>query len=134
MPLRDQEALARARPNLSVWQRAFSTWWAPNLYPFVENAGRDGADIRARMFGPDLGIVEDPATGSAAAGLAGYLAATRPADNATLRWVVDQGIEMGRPSRLYVECDRVGERIEAVRVGGSSVMVGEGRLLLPVRG
>ena len=134
VPLRDQEALARARPNLSVWQRAFSTWWAPNLYPFVENAGRDGADIRARMVGPDLGIVEDPATGSAAAGLAGYLAATRPADNATLRWVVDQGIEMGRPSRLYVECDRVGERIEAVRVGGSSVMVGEARLLVPVRG
>jgi trans-2,3-dihydro-3-hydroxyanthranilate isomerase len=108
VPLRDQGALARARPDLSVWQRSFSSWWAPAL-----------------------GIAEDPATGSAAAALAGYLAATRPPGNGTLRWVVDQGIEMGRPSRLHVECDRDGDRLLAVRVGGSAVMVAEGTLAVP---
>lgn len=131
VPLRDEAALARARPDLSVWERSFSRWWAPHLYPFVEIAGRNGVDIRARMFAPALGIAEDPATGAAAAALAGYLAATRPPGNGTLRWVVDQGIEMGRPSRLHVECDREGERITAVRVGGSAVMVAEGALVLP---
>jgi trans-2,3-dihydro-3-hydroxyanthranilate isomerase len=131
VPLRDEAALARARPDLSVWERSFSSWWAPHLYPFVEAAARNGADIRARMFAPGMGIVEDPATGAAAAALAGYLAATRPPGNGTLRWVVDQGIEMGRPSRMHVECDREGDRITAVRVGGSAVMVAEGTLAVP---
>ena len=101
------------------------------FYPFAEATGRRGADIRARMFAPELGIAEDPATGAAAAALAGYLAATLPPGNGTLRWIVDQGIEMGRPSRLHVECDRDGERIMAVRVGGSAVMVAEGTLAVP---
>jgi trans-2,3-dihydro-3-hydroxyanthranilate isomerase len=131
VPLRDEGALARARPDLSVWERSFSTWWAPHLYPLVETAGRKGADIRARMFAPAMGIAEDPATGAAAAALAGYLAATRPPGNQALRWVVDQGVEMGRPSRLHVECDRDGERVVAVRVGGSAVMVAEGTLAVP---
>jgi trans-2,3-dihydro-3-hydroxyanthranilate isomerase len=131
VPLRDEGALARARPDLSVWERSFSSWWAPHLYPFVETAGRKGADIRARMFAPKMGIVEDPATGAAAAALAGYLAATRPPGNGTLRWVVDQGIEMGRPSRMHIECDRDGDRITAVRLGGAAVMVAEGDLAVP---
>jgi trans-2,3-dihydro-3-hydroxyanthranilate isomerase len=130
VPVRDAVALVRARPELSVWERSFSSCWAPHLYPFVETAGRDGADIRARMFAPALGIAEDPATGAAAAALAGYLAAALPPGHGTLRWVVDQGIEMGRPSRLHVECDRDGERVVAVRVGGSAVMVAEGILTL----
>jgi trans-2,3-dihydro-3-hydroxyanthranilate isomerase len=132
VPLRDEGALARARPDLSVWERSFSSWWAPHLFPFVETAGRNGADIRGRMFAPQMGIAEDPATGAAAAALAGYLAATRPHGNGTLRWVVDQGIEMGRPSRMHVECDRDGERIVAVRLGGSAVMVAEGTLAVPL--
>ena len=128
VPLRDEAALARARPDFSVWERSFSRWWSPHLYPFVEMAGRGGVDIRARMFAPDLGIPEDPATGSAAAALAGYLAAAQAPGSGTLRWVVDQGIEMGRPSRLHVECDRDGQGITAVRVGGSAVMVAEATL------
>jgi trans-2,3-dihydro-3-hydroxyanthranilate isomerase len=83
------------------------------------------------MFAPGMGIAEDPATGAAAAALAGYLAATLPPGNGTLRWVVDQGIEMGRPSRMHVECDRDGDRVVAVRLGGSAVMVAEGSLAVP---
>lgn len=127
VPLRDEMALARARLDFSVWTRSFASWWAPHLYPFVETAGANGADIRARMFAPAMGIAEDPATGAAAAALAGYLADTRPPGNGTLRWAVDQGIEMGRPSRLHVECDRAGDRVKSVRVGGASVMVAEAR-------
>jgi trans-2,3-dihydro-3-hydroxyanthranilate isomerase len=129
VPLRDEDALGRARPDLSVWERSFSRTWAPNLYPFIETHGRAGADFRARMFAPGLGIAEDPATGSAAAALAGYLTAARPGEDGTLHWVVDQGVEMGRPSRMQVECDRARGRLKAVRVGGTSVMVSEGRLV-----
>jgi trans-2,3-dihydro-3-hydroxyanthranilate isomerase len=129
VPLRDEDTLGRARPDLSVWERSFSTSWAPNLYPFIETHGQAGADFRARMFAPGLGVPEDPATGSAAAALAGYLAAARPGGDRTLHWVVDQGVEMGRPSRMHLECDWAGTRVKAVRVGGSSVLVAEARLV-----
>jgi trans-2,3-dihydro-3-hydroxyanthranilate isomerase len=128
VPLRDEDALRRARPDLGVWGRSFATSWAPQLFPLVEKSERSGADIRARMFAPAFGIPEDPATGSAAAALAGYLSAARPPGTDTLRWVVEQGIEMGRPSRMHVECDRSGDRLLAVRVGGRSVMVAEAKL------
>jgi trans-2,3-dihydro-3-hydroxyanthranilate isomerase len=127
IPLHDEGALRRARPDPGVWNRSFSGSWAPQLYPFVEQE-RQGMNIRARMFAPAFGIAEDPATGSAAAALAGYLSAARPPGTDTLGWAVEQGIEMGRPSRMHVECDRSGDRIVAVRVGGRSVMVGEARL------
>jgi trans-2,3-dihydro-3-hydroxyanthranilate isomerase len=130
VPLRDQTALARARINLPAWERSLSNWWAPAVYLLVETGGRDEAHFRTRMFAPGIGIAEDPATGSAAAALAGYLAATDVPGSGTLRWVIAQGVEMGRPSRLHVECDRAGGRIVAVRVGGSSVLVAEGRLTL----
>jgi trans-2,3-dihydro-3-hydroxyanthranilate isomerase len=128
VPLRDADALRRARTDFGVWGRSFSSWWAPQLYPFVEQREREGPDIRGRMFAPGLGIPEDPATGSAAAALAGYLSAAQPRRSGTLRWTVDQGIEMGRPSRMHVECDRAGGRPVAVRVGGRSVLVAEARL------
>jgi trans-2,3-dihydro-3-hydroxyanthranilate isomerase len=131
VPLRDTAALAKARPNIAAWEHSLSGWWAPAAYPLVETAGRDGVDIRARMFAPDIGIVEDPATGSAAAALAGYLAPDGGTGTGTRGWVVEQGVEMGRPSRLHVSCDRRDGRITAVRVGGSSVLVSEARLALP---
>jgi trans-2,3-dihydro-3-hydroxyanthranilate isomerase len=45
--------------------------------------------------------------------------------------MVEQGVEMGRPSRLQVACERAAGRITAVRVGGSSVLVSEGHLAVP---
>jgi trans-2,3-dihydro-3-hydroxyanthranilate isomerase len=127
IPLRDEDALRRARLEPGAWSRAFSSSWAPQLYPFAEQERR-GANIRARMFAPAFGIPEDPATGSAAAALAGYLTAALAPETGILRWRVDQGIEMGRPSRMHVECDWSAGRIEAVRVGGRSVMVAEATL------
>jgi trans-2,3-dihydro-3-hydroxyanthranilate isomerase len=82
------------------------------------------------MFAPTIGVPEDPATGSAAVGLGGYLAARDPRFDAQLRWVVEQGFEMGRPSILEVEVEKRAGTITAVRVGGSSVVVCEGRMQL----
>ncbi|HYJ79276.1 MAG TPA: PhzF family phenazine biosynthesis protein, partial [Longimicrobiaceae bacterium] len=78
---------------------------------------------------PDVGVVEDPATGSAAAALAGYLAARDPRREGTLRWTVEQGVEMGRPSRLYVEAEVSGGAVVGVRVGGTAVLISQGSLL-----
>jgi PhzF family phenazine biosynthesis protein len=83
----------------------------------------EGGHIRARMFAPGLGIGEDPATGSACAALAGFLALRSETRDGTLRWTVDQGVEMGRPSRLELEVDLKRGQLAAIRVGGSSVLV-----------
>ena len=78
------------------------------------------------MFAPGIGVPEDPATGSACVALGGYLAARDPRFDGTLRWVVEQGFEMGRPSILEVEADKKAGRITAARVGGQTVLVCEG--------
>jgi trans-2,3-dihydro-3-hydroxyanthranilate isomerase len=82
------------------------------------------------MFAPGIGVAEDPATGSAAAALAGYLAVRDPRFEGTLRWVVEQGFEMGRPSILEVEADKKAGKVTAARVGGSTVMMCEGSIQL----
>ena len=125
--VRDLAALAEARPNLAFWNQHLAGYVTNEIYLLTENAA--DADVRARMFAPSLGIMEDPATGSAASALAGYLAPSASPDG-TLRWTVLQGVEMGRPSTIKVEADFAAGAITAVRVGGCAVMVSEGLLRL----
>lgn len=75
--------------------------------------------VKARFFAPGLGVFEDPATGSAAAALGLYLAA-RAGD---IAFEIEQGIEIGRPSRIL--CDAARGR---VRIGGACELVAEGVL------
>jgi trans-2,3-dihydro-3-hydroxyanthranilate isomerase len=98
---------------------------------FATEAERPGHDVRARMFGPAVGVVEDPATGSAASALGGYLGVRDPRRDGTLRFVVEQGFEMGRPSILEVEIDKKEGAIREIRVGGASVLVSEGTMEIP---
>jgi trans-2,3-dihydro-3-hydroxyanthranilate isomerase len=127
--LRDRTAVARARVKLDAWEQHLAGTDGSNVFVFALDAEESGHDVRARMFGPGVSVPEDPATGSACAALGGYLG-SRARSDGTLRWVVEQGYEMGRPSQIEVEADRVAGQITAVRVGGSSVMVSEGQLTL----
>ena len=95
---------------------------------FAKKPEGDEAHVHARMFAPGINIAEDPATGSANACLAGYLAVRAPQKDGTLTWKVDQGIEMERPSRLEIEADKASGAITAIRVGGHAVMMSEGAL------
>jgi trans-2,3-dihydro-3-hydroxyanthranilate isomerase len=136
VPLASHGAVQRARVRHEAWERALPPdAWSRELMVFAmgapdEASARAGVDVHARVFVPGLSVPEDPATGSANAALAGFLAARTPRLDGTLRWVVAQGIEMGRPSRLELEADKRGGEITAVRVGGSAVVVSEGTLRL----
>jgi len=88
-------------------------------------------DIRARMYAPLHGVHEDPATGSAAAALAGLLALLSDQDNTTLRWRIAQGVEMGRPSLIRASAEKENGAVSAIRVGGCSVMVADGWIDVP---
>jgi len=129
VPLRTRDAVRRARVRSDAWERTLRGTPGSEIMVFALDPERAGTDLRARVFVPGLNIAEDPATGSASACLAGYLAMRTPRDG-TLRWVCEQGVEMGRPSVIEVEADKSGGKITAVRCGGSAVMVAEGKLML----
>ena len=131
IPLRSRAAVARARINVALWEKHLASAWASMIMVFAREAERPGSDIRARMFAPGISVPEDPATGSACAALGGYLAERDERRDGVLRWVVEQGFEMGRPSILEVEADRKGGAVTGIRVGGSTVMVSEGRMRVP---
>jgi len=130
VPLKDRNALARARVRLDDFEKVLSGYWAAEVFLFCDEPELPGSHYRARMFAPNFGVPEDPATGSACAGFGGYLGSRDKRREGTLRWVVEQGFEMGRPSLLEVEVDKKGGAITSVRVGGNSVLVSRGEFFL----
>jgi trans-2,3-dihydro-3-hydroxyanthranilate isomerase len=125
VPVNGIAALARCRPDAALIKRTLGAYVTQAIYPVA----REAAEVwRVRSYVPHHGVVEDPATGSAAAAFAGWLAARAPQASGTQRYRLNQGIEMGRPSELALELDRANGRISAVRVGGASVMVSEGTI------
>lgn len=131
VPVRDAEVLARTWLDLALWNADFAFGAGHGVYVMTPLDG--AADRwRARMYAPDVGVAEDPATGSAAAACAGFLAGSRQWHQGPMRWVIEQGVEMGRPSEIRVELEQDGSEVTAVLVGGEAVVVGEGQLALPL--
>ncbi|MGH2892215.1 MAG: PhzF family phenazine biosynthesis protein [Solirubrobacteraceae bacterium] len=89
----------------------------------------DGARVKTRMFGPGLGVAEDPATGSAAGPLAVHLARHGGVGFGE-RIEIHQGAEIGRPSTLYAEAHGSAEQVDRVLVGGAAVVVARGEYQL----
>jgi trans-2,3-dihydro-3-hydroxyanthranilate isomerase len=132
VPLRDLDAVRRARVRMDQWESALKSYWAPDVLVFARDAEREGSIIRARVFVPGQGIIEDAATGSAVAALGGYLGARETAASGNFSYVVEQGFEIRRPSILELEVDKMDGEVSAVRVGGSAVMVSEGMMDVPI--
>ncbi len=103
-----------------------------DLFLFTFETETAGALVHCRMFAPHLGIPEDPASGAAFGALAAYLVKHRLA-RATerLAFIGEQGLEMGRPSRLFVEAAIEAGRAVDIHVGGHCVLVGRGQIHLP---
>jgi len=83
----------------------------------------DATRLRIRVFAPFHGTMEDPATGSAAAALAALLTSLAPGDNVDLAYDIEQGEEMGRPSRLFATGRKEAEGPVTATVAGSCVPV-----------
>lgn len=86
--------------------------------------------INARMFAPDLGVREDPATGSANCALAGLLGHLEEIEAGVFSWTINQGIEMGRPSRLNARVLKADGEVTDVWIAGNSILVSEGEIFL----
>ena len=102
---------------------------ASGVFLFSPERGRDKATVYSRMFAPDLGIVEDPATGSASGPLGCYLVRHKVVSPDKAGSMLSlQGVKMGRPSHVHVSIGVKNGAISSVRVGGASVLAGEGTL------
>lgn len=128
VPLTSVKAVSKSRVNVERWEETLANAWAPMIWVYAADAEGGDRHFRARMFAPGISVPEDPATGSAAVTFAGYLAARSRTRNGTLAWTIDQGVEMGRPSRLEIEADKIDGTVSALRVGGEAVLVSEGTM------
>jgi len=120
--LESPEAVAALEPDL----RALVKVVDDGTYCFA----RHGAGWKSRMFAPGDGVAEDPATGSAAGPLAVHLARHGRIGFGEEIEIL-QGVELGRPSRLYARVEGTPDGIERVRVGGSTVVVARGEFSIP---
>jgi trans-2,3-dihydro-3-hydroxyanthranilate isomerase len=126
-PLKDLDALQRCKVDWERYTEVAGT--GKNLYVFCPESHDDGpGDLSARMFANDLGVPEDPATGSAAGCLAAYLLEHGYFGTDSVDVRVEQGYEIGRPSLLYLQAARDGDQT-AVHVGGKVQMVARGELI-----
>lgn len=125
------KALGQARVRFDRWSETMRKSWAPDLFLFTPDSESGPMSYRARCFVPSMSVPEDPATGSANACLAGFLAARATEREGTLKWAVTQGVEMGRPSRIEIEADKSAGAITAIRVGGRAVFMMSGSITLP---
>lgn len=129
--VKNREILGKIAFNRDHWQRILSQRWASSIYVFCNDPERNGSHWRSRMFAPAMGILEDPATGSAATALGGYLGTRETLTEGTLHWRIEQGFEMGRPSILEIFVDKKQGKIRQIRVGGASVLVSKGTMTIP---
>jgi trans-2,3-dihydro-3-hydroxyanthranilate isomerase len=103
-----------------------------DFYLFTFETESPEATVHCRMFAPHFGIPEDPASGAAFGSLAAYLVKHRLVRSSQrLALIGEQGLEMGRPSRLFVDAQIVDGRAVDIHVGGQCVLVGRGRIQLP---
>ncbi|MBB6308739.1 PhzF family phenazine biosynthesis protein [Xanthobacter tagetidis] len=126
VPLSNLTALARARPDEAAFIAALGAF-GEALYLYTPDEEGD-ADFRARMFSPGLGTEEDPATGAAAAAFPTVLMDAENRVDGHHKVRIDQGFEMGRPSRLDLGFTvKDGQLVEAT-IGGGAVVIAEGVL------
>lgn len=132
VPVHDQAAAAKAACNAAEWERVAPMADGQLAYAYVYCRGgmHHTASFHARMFAAFDGIGEDPATGSAAAALSGAIHDFDGLLEGNHALVIEQGVEMGRPSLIHLHLDCANSSVRHVRIGGAAVKVAEGRLLL----
>ncbi len=127
-PLRTLDAVRRATPDLAQFAAALRGPAHRAVFAFTNETAGAGRDFHARMFAPSFGIVEDPATGSAAAAFAGVLTRFGGLKDGSHEIAIEQGYEMGRPSLIRLGLTLAGGTLTAASVGGAAVVVTEGTI------
>ncbi len=129
VPVASMAAIARAEIVSTHWASAFGGSRAGMVYLYTRETVHTTSSFHARMFAPGAGIVEDPATGGAAAAFAGVVNEFDQLPAGTHKRYIEQGFEMGRPSLIALSFEVAARgKLETVRIGGSAVRISEGEI------
>jgi trans-2,3-dihydro-3-hydroxyanthranilate isomerase len=129
VPLRDMATVDRAIADGSAFRRLCEQT-AIDVPIFLFSFTRPAA-AHSRMFAPELGIVEDPATGIASGPLGCYLVQHGLVEGNQAQHIISmQGVAMGRPSKIHISIHGTRNAITQVKVGGQAVLVAQGELLV----
>ena len=126
IPVRSREAIARARAVIGRWDRAFGP--DGGVYVYCRETVHNTSQFHARMFAPGMGVMEDPATGSAAAAFAAVIQRFDAPPDGEHRFAIEQGYEMGRASLINLSLVASGGKLHTARIGGHSVRVADGEI------
>jgi trans-2,3-dihydro-3-hydroxyanthranilate isomerase len=131
VPLTTRSAVDNVVVNPSLLDALFSATdtSAHGVFVFSAQPGDARATVYSRMFAPELGVTEDPATGSASGPLGCYLVRNKIVQPEKADAMISlQGVKMGRPSHVHMSIGVEKGEIASVRVGGEAVLAGEGTL------
>jgi trans-2,3-dihydro-3-hydroxyanthranilate isomerase len=133
VPIRSLADLSHCKVNGSLLAEIYGRSGSTGCEAFTRETIEIGAArAHTRMFAPGDNIAEDPATGSAAGALGGYLvhhdASGTAAVEGRVRFVIEQGDFIHRPSRINLDVKGKPGSIEEVRVGGPSIVVAHGEV------
>jgi trans-2,3-dihydro-3-hydroxyanthranilate isomerase len=131
VPLTTRSAVDSAEVNVGVLESLFSAakTSAHGVFVFSAQPGEPRATVYSRMFAPQMGITEDPATGGASGPLGCYLVRHKIVAPGKAEAMISlQGVKMGRPSHVHMSIGVQNGEISSVRIGGEAVLAGEGTL------
>jgi trans-2,3-dihydro-3-hydroxyanthranilate isomerase len=129
VPVRTLTAVRSISPDASAIINVCERFGANGIMVFTTVTVESFASVHARMFAPKIGILEDPATGSAGGALGAYLVQNGVVEVGPMADIlIEQGYEIDRPSRILVQVESDDDVIQGVKVGGHCVMVVEGTL------
>lgn len=129
VPINSLAAIRQAKVRVDLLERYLGTFESQVLFLFTRETIEKASTVHSRFFAHQFGIPEDPATGSASGPLGAYLVKYGLSDGKNI--ISEQGIEMGRPSTLYIDIETTHDHgITSVQVGGYCVSVGSGNMIL----
>lgn len=130
IPVHDLAAAAAVDFDPALWERCapFAEGHLAAAYLYCRGGVNHTARFHARMFAPDMGIAEDPATGAAVAALSGAIQFFDKLVDGHHPILIEQGVEMGRPSLIHLHLDVSGGTIARGRIGGQAVRIASGLL------
>jgi trans-2,3-dihydro-3-hydroxyanthranilate isomerase len=122
-------AVDRAELDRATWRKACEAAGLAEQKVFLF-ALDDGApsSLYSRMFGPVVGVSEDPGTGSASGPVGAYLVRHGLSSGREHRFLSRQGVKMRRPCEIHIRIGGTPDAIERVEVGGTAVCAGDGLL------
>lgn len=125
----DMDSVRKAKVASAHWE-ALGIDDVIGVYLYAEGGEAKDATYHVRMFAPGAGVVEDAATGGAAAGFPAQIIRSENIPDGVHRWVIEQGFEMGRPSRIIATVGVENGAVQLVRIGGEAVFVQKGEIFI----